>query len=38
MSFFFFFFQKQIRLQEAKLIEEKAAKIKEWVMVKLHEV
>lgn len=32
------FFQKQIRLQEAKIIEEKAAKIKEWVTVKLHEV
>uniref|UniRef100_A0A8C0UQG4 Pleckstrin homology, MyTH4 and FERM domain containing H2 n=1 Tax=Cyanistes caeruleus TaxID=156563 RepID=A0A8C0UQG4_CYACU len=31
------FFQKQIRLQEAKIIEEKAAKIKEWVTVKLHE-
>uniref|UniRef100_A0A8B9BT20 Pleckstrin homology domain-containing family H member 2 n=1 Tax=Anser brachyrhynchus TaxID=132585 RepID=A0A8B9BT20_9AVES len=30
--------QKQIRLQEAKLIEEKAAKIKEWVTVKLHEL
>uniref|UniRef100_A0A669P2R5 Pleckstrin homology, MyTH4 and FERM domain containing H2 n=1 Tax=Phasianus colchicus TaxID=9054 RepID=A0A669P2R5_PHACC len=28
------FFQKQIRLQEAKIIEEKAAKIKEWVTVK----
>lgn len=32
------FFQKQVRLQEAKIIEEKAAKIKEWVTVKLHEV
>ncbi|KAH0622748.1 hypothetical protein JD844_025348, partial [Phrynosoma platyrhinos] len=31
-------FQKQIRIQEAKIIEEKAAKIKEWVTVKLHEV
>ncbi|XP_069464563.1 pleckstrin homology domain-containing family H member 2 [Ambystoma mexicanum] len=30
--------QKQIRLQEAKTIEEKAAKIKDWVMVKLHEL
>ncbi|OXB65485.1 hypothetical protein ASZ78_014836 [Callipepla squamata] len=30
--------QKQIRLQEAKIIEEKAAKIKEWVTVKLHEL
>uniref|UniRef100_A0A8C3SPV6 Pleckstrin homology, MyTH4 and FERM domain containing H2 n=1 Tax=Chelydra serpentina TaxID=8475 RepID=A0A8C3SPV6_CHESE len=30
--------QKQIRIQEAKIIEEKAAKIKEWVTVKLHEV
>uniref|UniRef100_A0A674IE40 Pleckstrin homology, MyTH4 and FERM domain containing H2 n=1 Tax=Terrapene triunguis TaxID=2587831 RepID=A0A674IE40_9SAUR len=29
--------QKQIRIQEAKIIEEKAAKIKEWVTVKLHE-
>ncbi|CAM4539030.1 unnamed protein product [Lepidochelys olivacea] len=30
--------QKQIRIQEAKIIEEKAAKIKEWVTVKLHEL
>ncbi|XP_042645747.1 pleckstrin homology domain-containing family H member 2 isoform X1 [Tyto alba] len=30
--------QKQVRLQEAKIIEEKAAKIKEWVTVKLHEL
>nr|XP_003224090.1 PREDICTED: pleckstrin homology domain-containing family H member 2 isoform X1 [Anolis carolinensis]XP_008113918.1 PREDICTED: pleckstrin homology domain-containing family H member 2 isoform X1 [Anolis carolinensis] len=30
--------QKQIRVQEAKIIEEKAAKIKEWVTVKLHEL
>ncbi|KAJ7422083.1 pleckstrin like proteiny, MyTH4 and FERM domain containing H2 [Willisornis vidua] len=30
--------QKQMRLQEAKIIEEKAAKIKEWVTVKLHEL
>ncbi|XP_065487866.1 pleckstrin homology domain-containing family H member 2-like isoform X1 [Caloenas nicobarica] len=30
--------QKQLRLQEAKIIEEKAAKIKEWVTVKLHEL
>ncbi|KAG7462638.1 hypothetical protein MATL_G00186960 [Megalops atlanticus] len=30
--------QKQIRLQEAKTVEEKAAKIKEWVMLKLHEL
>ncbi|KAG5831318.1 hypothetical protein ANANG_G00302510 [Anguilla anguilla] len=30
--------QKQIRLQEAKIVEEKAAKIKEWVMLKLHEL
>nr|XP_023660152.1 pleckstrin homology domain-containing family H member 2 isoform X1 [Paramormyrops kingsleyae]XP_023660153.1 pleckstrin homology domain-containing family H member 2 isoform X1 [Paramormyrops kingsleyae] len=30
--------QKQIRLQEAKVVEEKAAKIKEWVMLKLHEL
>uniref|UniRef100_A0A670XQQ6 Pleckstrin homology, MyTH4 and FERM domain containing H2 n=1 Tax=Pseudonaja textilis TaxID=8673 RepID=A0A670XQQ6_PSETE len=30
--------QKEIRIQEAKIIEEKAAKIKEWVTIKLHEV
>nr|XP_056709597.1 pleckstrin homology domain-containing family H member 2 [Euleptes europaea] len=30
--------QKQIRMQEAKIIEEKAAKIKEWVTIKLHEL
>ncbi|XP_034967098.1 pleckstrin homology domain-containing family H member 2 [Zootoca vivipara] len=30
--------QNQIRIQEAKIIEEKAAKIKEWVTVKLHEL
>uniref|UniRef100_A0A4W6FX17 Pleckstrin homology, MyTH4 and FERM domain containing H2 n=1 Tax=Lates calcarifer TaxID=8187 RepID=A0A4W6FX17_LATCA len=30
--------QKQIRLQDAKTVEEKAAKIKEWVMLKLSEV
>uniref|UniRef100_A0A8C9XTM0 Pleckstrin homology, MyTH4 and FERM domain containing H2 n=1 Tax=Sander lucioperca TaxID=283035 RepID=A0A8C9XTM0_SANLU len=29
--------QKQIRLQDAKTVEEKAAKIKEWVMLKLSE-
>ncbi|XP_063047989.1 pleckstrin homology domain-containing family H member 2 [Engraulis encrasicolus] len=29
--------QKQIRAQDAKTVEEKAAKIKEWVMVKLRE-
>ncbi|XP_028279419.1 pleckstrin homology domain-containing family H member 2 [Parambassis ranga] len=29
--------QKQSRLQDAKTVEEKAAKIKEWVMVKLSE-
>ncbi|XP_023818940.1 pleckstrin homology domain-containing family H member 2 isoform X2 [Oryzias latipes] len=29
--------QKQIRLQDAKTVEEKAAKIKEWVMMKLSE-
>ncbi|KAM9803961.1 pleckstrin homology domain-containing family H member 2 [Neosynchiropus ocellatus] len=29
--------QKQMRLQDAKTVEEKAAKIKEWVMVKLSE-
>ncbi|XP_068014940.1 pleckstrin homology domain-containing family H member 2 isoform X2 [Melanerpes formicivorus] len=32
------FQQKQMRLEEAKIIEEKAAKIKEWVTVKLHEL
>ncbi|XP_036607959.1 pleckstrin homology domain-containing family H member 2 isoform X2 [Trichosurus vulpecula] len=30
--------QKQIRIQEARVIEEKAAKIKEWVTVKLQEL
>ncbi|XP_043931003.1 pleckstrin homology domain-containing family H member 2 [Protopterus annectens] len=30
--------QKQMRLQEAKVIEEKASKIKEWVTVKLREL
>ncbi|XP_032255201.1 pleckstrin homology domain-containing family H member 2-like isoform X3 [Phoca vitulina] len=30
--------QKQIRVQEAKIIEEKAAKIKEWVTLKLNEL
>uniref|UniRef100_A0AAX7TK52 Pleckstrin homology domain containing, family H (with MyTH4 domain) member 2 n=1 Tax=Astatotilapia calliptera TaxID=8154 RepID=A0AAX7TK52_ASTCA len=30
--------QKQLRLQDAKAVEEKAAKIKEWVMLKLSEV
>uniref|UniRef100_A0A3B4B0W8 Uncharacterized protein n=1 Tax=Periophthalmus magnuspinnatus TaxID=409849 RepID=A0A3B4B0W8_9GOBI len=30
--------QKQSRLQDAKTVEEKAAKIKEWVMLKLSEV
>lgn len=30
--------QRQIRLQDAKSVEEKAAKIKEWVMLKLSEV
>ncbi|XP_068927700.1 pleckstrin homology domain-containing family H member 2 isoform X2 [Petaurus breviceps papuanus] len=29
---------KQIRIQEARIIEEKAAKIKEWVTVKLQEL
>ncbi|KAI3362950.1 hypothetical protein L3Q82_011620, partial [Scortum barcoo] len=29
--------QKQIRIQDAKSVEEKAAKIKEWVMLKLSE-
>lgn len=32
------FSQKQIRHQDAKTVEEKAAKIKEWVMLKLSEV
>ena len=32
------FHQKQIRLQDSKTVEEKAAKIKEWVMLKLSEV
>lgn len=35
---FVFFHQKQIRIQDAKTVEEKAAKIKEWVMMKLSEV
>lgn len=35
---FYFFRQKQLRLQDAKTVEEKAAKIKEWVMLKLSEV
>lgn len=35
---FYFFQQKQLRLQDAKAVEEKAAKIKEWVMLKLSEV
>ncbi|KAJ8248319.1 hypothetical protein GJAV_G00240730 [Gymnothorax javanicus] len=30
--------QKQIRQQEAKIVEEKAAKIKEWVLLKLREL
>lgn len=30
--------QRQFRLQDAKSVEEKAAKIKEWVMLKLSEV
>ncbi|XP_027721293.1 pleckstrin homology domain-containing family H member 2 isoform X2 [Vombatus ursinus] len=30
--------QKQLRIQEARIIEEKAAKIKEWVTVKLQEL
>uniref|UniRef100_A0A8C4SX41 Pleckstrin homology, MyTH4 and FERM domain containing H2 n=1 Tax=Erpetoichthys calabaricus TaxID=27687 RepID=A0A8C4SX41_ERPCA len=29
--------QKQMRLQEAKIVEEKATRIKEWVTTKLHE-
>lgn len=33
-----FLHQRQIRLQDAKSVEEKAAKIKEWVMLKLSEV
>ncbi|MGH0173914.1 UNVERIFIED_CONTAM: hypothetical protein FKN15_070792 [Acipenser sinensis] len=30
--------QKQMRFQEAKIVEEKATKIKEWVTLKLHEL
>lgn len=30
--------QKQLRTEEAKIIQEKAAKIKEWVTFKLKEV
>jgi hypothetical protein len=30
--------QKQTRAEEAKIVQEKAAKIKEWVTVKLAEV
>nr|XP_044993374.1 pleckstrin homology domain-containing family H member 2 isoform X2 [Jaculus jaculus]XP_044993375.1 pleckstrin homology domain-containing family H member 2 isoform X2 [Jaculus jaculus] len=30
--------QKQVRIREAKIIEEKAARIKEWVTVKLNEL
>ncbi|XP_032881436.1 pleckstrin homology domain-containing family H member 2 isoform X1 [Amblyraja radiata] len=30
--------QKHLRMQEAKVIEEKAAKIKDWVTMKLHEL
>lgn len=33
-----FLHQRQFRLQDAKSVEEKAAKIKEWVMLKLSEV
>lgn len=32
------FLQRQLRLQEAKLVEAKAARIKEWVMNKLREL
>lgn len=34
----FVFQQKLLRLQDSKAVEEKAAKIKEWVMLKLSEV
>lgn len=30
--------QKQMRAEEAKIVQEKAAKIKEWVTLKLAEV
>lgn len=32
------FLQKQMRAEEAKVVQEKAAKIKEWVTLKLGEV
>lgn len=34
----FLYLQNLIRAQEAKIIEEKAAKIKDWVTFKLQEV
>lgn len=36
--FFFLYLQNLVRAQEAKVIEEKAAKIKDWVTFKLREV
>lgn len=33
-----FLAQKQLRTEEAKIVQEKAAKIKEWVTLKLREV
>lgn len=33
-----FLTQKQLRTEEAKIVKEKAAKIKEWVTFKLGEV
>lgn len=33
-----FLAQKQLRTEEAKIVQEKAAKIKEWVTFKLREV
>lgn len=35
---FGFLAQKQLRAEEAKTVQEKAAKIKEWVTFKLREV
>jgi hypothetical protein len=37
-SFFYYFSQRLLRLQDAKQVEAKAAKIKEWVTNKLREV
>jgi len=38
MHLIFFLAQKQLRTEEAKIVQEKAAKIKEWVTFKLREV